>query len=165
MPPCQVPPESRFGLALTEQARRCEIIVEIGTHKGLGTTRCLFNALERPTQIIYSYETEPELCQEARGHYTDDRVQIINSSVPFEGWDRIDFLLLDGSPHHSAAEFDALAPVTRIIAMDDTVGSSKNPENRKKVLDDPNWKIIYDEPDDRTGWLIAERRSLENGSA
>lgn len=153
---CEIFPDTAFGKALTEQARKSDLIVEVGTFHGTGSTRALYEGLERSEQCIYSYETHPGHCAKARELYKNEpRVQIFDTSVPYTGWYHIDLLFLDGSPKESPLEFDALAPVSVTIALDDTMGR-KNTKNRDKLIE-WGWKFLYDEPNDRNGWCIAKR--------
>lgn len=48
--------DSPFGRALTEQARSANLIVEVGTGSGLGSTQCLIAGMERVEQNLLTFE-------------------------------------------------------------------------------------------------------------
>lgn len=81
----QVRPGTEFGEALTCLARQSEIIVEIGTWRGLGSTLCLAQGLERDSQRFYTVEFGLELWEEAKKHYDDPRINFIYGTLVMPG--------------------------------------------------------------------------------
>lgn len=77
----QVLPGSEFGTMLTKLARESEVIVEIGTWKGLGSTLCLALGLERDSQHLTTVEFGLDLSRIASTHYDDPRISFIHGTL------------------------------------------------------------------------------------
>ena len=157
-PKGQILPGSPFGDLLTSIARRCETIVEIGTWRGQGSTLCIFNGLERPTQRFWTIEQDQAFWNEARRAYSDPRVRFINAhavGVLDELPPQIDMVLFDGHDVQTDGEFDLLKPRLRIAALDDT-REMKNRRQREMLLAE-GWTVLGDNQTDRNGWSIFER--------
>jgi hypothetical protein len=75
------------------------------------------------------------------------------SKIPQE----IDFLILDGGEFSTLAEFNVLKDRSRIIACDDTM-VLKCSEIRRILLEEPNYACLIDEPYERNGFCIFEKR-------
>lgn len=80
-PQGQILPGSRFGDILTVLAREAATIVEIGTWRGQGSTRCLANGLVRPEQRMWSLDTSLDMIHQARQGYSDPRITFIHGRV------------------------------------------------------------------------------------
>lgn len=157
-PKGQILPGSKFGDALTELAKQCEKIVEIGTWHGQGSTLCLARGLIRPSQRIWTIEQSPEMWLEASRWYKDPRIRFINGhalGVIDELPQAIDMVLFDGSDETTDQEFDALLPRLTIAALDDTK-ERKNAKQRAMLLN-LKWAVIGDDQTDRNGWAIFKR--------
>ena len=157
-PKGQILPGSPFGDMLTSLAKRSEVIVEIGTWHGLGSTLCLSKGLVRDSQRMWTFEADKRVSAEAKGYYTDPRIEF----VPTRFLDSvhllpsvIDLILFDGSDEETDAEFDYISPFCRVIALDDT-NERKNRRQRQTLID-TGWHILADYPHERHGWFIAER--------
>tara|TARA_Y100000004_G_C8860148_1_gene388677 strand:+ start:15 stop:626 length:612 start_codon:yes stop_codon:yes gene_type:complete len=73
---------------------------------------------------------------------------------------KIDFLILDGGEFTSYSEYKILKPRSRFIFCDDTSAPAmKNVFSRKDLLE--NHKIIYDFPEERNGFCLAENISID----
>lgn len=68
----QILPESPLGLTLTGLAQQAETIVETGTWNGRGSTRCLRLGLVRPTQHIWTVETNASRYESASAFHADE---------------------------------------------------------------------------------------------
>lgn len=163
----QILPESTFGKALTKLAEQCDVIVEIGTWNGLGSTKCLANGLIRNSQKLFSVESDETMFNKARNLYSDDRIiflngtvsamndtQIVLSQLP----EKIDCLLIDGGDVTGASDLDTLIDrITKFIALDDTApGHEKNSGNRSRLVES-GWYVIVDELTERNGFAIFQR--------
>lgn len=69
---------------------------------------------------------------------------------------RIDVLLLDGGEFTTYAEFQKLKERTGVIILDDTKLLKCN-KIREELLQDREWRIVYDHPQQRAGNCIACR--------
>ncbi len=69
----------------------------------------------------------------------------------------IDLLLIDAGEFGADSEFTRLAPLSKVIALDDT-GIYKNKKNRSMLINDPAWEVVADMPHDRHGWIVAKRK-------
>lgn len=162
-PKGQILPGSRFGDMLTELAKQSETIVEIGTWHGLGSTRCLANGLVRPTQHMYAFEIDTQVCDEAASYYTNEpRIEFVNDSILNDGWfggnERIDLLLFDGDDLETDEEFATFKHICKVVALDDT-NERKNRLQRAIILNHPEtWTVLADELNDRLGWMVARRK-------
>ncbi len=73
---------------------------------------------------------------------------------------RFDLALFDGGEFLSYAEFLFAEPyVSRYIVLDDANArmAIKNTLSRDWLLNSSDWEIVLDVPDERNGWLVAER--------
>lgn len=155
----QILPDSAFGKALTNITKRSETIVEIGTWRGGGSTRCIANGLIRGSQRFITIEQDPARHAEASARYHDPRITFLlggsnqfYDSLPL----RIDLLLLDGDDQTTDRDFDVLVPRAKAVALDDT-NERKNKRGRKYFLADHVRWSVSDHSEDRNGWLIATR--------
>jgi len=158
-PTGQILPGSLFGETLTELATHSEVIVEIGTWHGEGSTRCMANGLVRPHQVFYTVEQDIDCFNEARSRYVSEKriVFIWGKALEHLDWlpDHIDLLLLDGGNRDTDMEFEALHSRSDIIALDDT-NEAKNRRQRQLLLD-WGWTVLADNQTDRNGWAIFKR--------
>lgn len=158
----QILPGSRFGDLLTELAKEAEVICEIGTWHGLGSTKCLANGLVRHTQRMWTFERDKEVSAEAASYYNDSRITFVNGSIletpRTHTFRNIDLLLLDGDDIETEQEFQAYKDSCKVIALDDT-NERKNRLQRAIILNNPQtWQVIEDCLSGRLGWLIASRK-------
>lgn len=74
----------------------------------------------------------------------------------------IDLLVLDGGEFTSEGDFKMLNDQARVIALDDTnpAVTVKNVRNRLYLLNNPDWDVLHDNPEDRHGWFVARRRKI-----
>lgn len=160
-PKGQILPDSEFGELLTELAKKCERIVEIGTWHGQGSTLCLFRGLVRMTQLMWTIEQDETVWREAKGYYKDkSRIMFLNmhgvdaiGHLPTE----LDFILFDGHDEQTDGEFDLYLPrLTRFVALDDT-NVRKNARQLKLLRDDLKWTLIKNRTGDRNGWAVFEK--------
>lgn len=163
-PTGQILPGSAFGNWLTEMAGKSEVIVEIGTWRGEGSTRCLANGLIRPGQRFYTVEADPARYEEAKARYSDPRIIFLRGTVSPMGdvpivLDQlpahIDLLLIDGGDDNGAKDLEALWERSNMIALDD-VNEHKNQANRQ-FLKMQNWICRAEDLKDRNGWSIFGR--------
>ncbi len=70
--------------------------------------------------------------------------------------EQIDVLLLDGGEFTSYAEYSVLKDRTKVLALDDT-RVYKNKKVRSELIVNDNWKLLYDNLQDRNGTTIFER--------
>lgn len=154
----QILPGTAFGQFLTTLADQSEVIVEIGTWHGEGSTRCLANGLIRPSQRLWTVEQDKACYDEAQTRHVDPRIRFVLGRT-LEVLDvlpsAIDLLLLDGDDLSTYQEWQALAPRSRRVAMDDT-NEQKNRASRADAIQ-AGWKALADHPDDRNGWAVFER--------
>lgn len=188
----QITPDTMFGQFLRLFAHRADVIVEIGTMTGEGSTTCLQGGLVSADQKLIGIEVCPNSVKAARERFAHDpRVTIMHGSIvpssafvsypghphkDAEGWwhaekaaiencpmidenalpSEIDLLLIDGGEFGADYEFAALALRSKVVALDDTF-IYKNKKNRARLLNDKNWEVVFDLPQDRNGWFIARR--------
>lgn len=154
----QILPHSEFGQWLTRLARQAEVIVEVGTWHGEGSTRCIANGLARPSQRFWTVEQDTNVCERARSRYNDLRITFVNAHC-LDVIDKlpatIDLLLLDGHDEQTDAEFDALWERCKWIALDDTC-TRKN-KRQVEILIQKQWKRIAGCDTERHGWAIFQR--------
>lgn len=166
IPQGQILPDSDFGRALTVLARESEVIVEIGTWYGEGSTRCLANGLIRPTQSLHTIEANPDVSAAAAARYNDPRIHFLvgtitntfQPSVPVildQLPSAIDLLLIDGGDYEADLEWDILSPHSTIIALDDT-NEIKNSSNFARMLSS-GWTLLHHCPAQRLGWAIFKK--------
>ena len=72
--------------------------------------------------------------------------------------DKIDVLLLDGGEFTSYADYQTLKDRSKIIFCDDSA-RYKCEKVRAELLEDENFRTLYDEPDTRHGFCVFERIS------
>jgi len=81
----QINLDSKFGQKLNELCNLDEVqmIVDIGTWNGLGSTKIIANVVENSngSKELYSYEVNREKFQYANALYLDDNIHIIHGSV------------------------------------------------------------------------------------
>ncbi len=70
--------------------------------------------------------------------------------------EQIDVLLLDGGEFTSYAEYSVLKDRTKVLVLDDT-RVYKNKKVRSELIGNDNWKLLYDNLQDRNGTTIFER--------
>lgn len=154
---------TQFGEMLKSLAKQSNHIVEVGTHWGLGSTKCLHAGMVRPTQILWTIDPWKPYHDEAKKHFNDQRVRFITrktldpltlDELPPE----IDLLLLDGDDMATELEFEALEPrCVKFVALDDTK-ELKNRAQRWMILNRPDlWVVIADVQNERNGWMIAQK--------
>lgn len=73
----QIHPNSKFGKVLTELAKASNNIVEIGTWRGLGSTKCLHLGMVRPDQRMWTIELCEAQHNEAKTYYDDPRIRFL----------------------------------------------------------------------------------------
>lgn len=155
----QILPGSLFGEVLTRLARAASILVEIGTWRGEGSTRCLVNGMTKPRQFLWTIEQDGARATEARQLYrTNSKVRVIQAralDVVEMLPEQIDLLLLDGGIDESYDELVMLMPRSRVIALDDT----RDAKNQKAYahLIQLGWRALADNQTDRNGWAVFER--------
>lgn len=160
-PKGQILPGSEFGDLLTELAKQCERIVEIGTWHGLGSTLCLSRGLVRTTQRLWTIEQSYEMWTEARGYYPrEHRMRFLCAhavDVIDELPNGIDLVLLDGHDEQTDFEFDLLLPkLTRFVALDDT--NVRKNQRQVRLATEWGWRVIkIGAPGVRHGWAVYER--------
>jgi hypothetical protein len=179
-------------------------IVDIGTWNGMGTTKCIYDAIvdnnkknynvislesneEMHKQALYNLpklenfnlvlgriiEIEELLNEDSLGqeyfkkigrHHLEKwlKEDIINYSkipnviniMPEE----IDVLILDGGEFSSFSEFKKLEHRSKYFILDDT-NLMKNFEVSELIRNNNNYSILFDEPNDRNGFLIAKKNN------
>lgn len=165
--PGQILLDSDFGKLLAKLARQCEVIVEIGTWNGRGSTKCLADGLVRDSQQMFSIEADKAMFDSARKLHSGSRIVFLNGTVSemndvllvaSQLPDKIDLLLIDGGDKNGAADFDALIDrVTGFIALDDTApGHEKNSGNRARLIQS-GWKVIADNLTERNGFAVFQK--------
>lgn len=75
--------------------------------------------------------------------------------------DIIDVLLLDGGEFSTYAEFQKLRKRTKVVLLDDTM-SLKCEKIRNELIQDKEWQVIYDLPEERNGICIACKSEIFN---
>lgn len=108
---------------------------------------------EAPGTHLQWYEQELAKARSA------ERTDLLRELVKRDGW--YDLALLDGGEYSSDLEFHVLEPNVRgYFVLDDTnpERSIKNAAAREWLYWSPDWEVVRDEPDDRCGWCVAERR-------
>ena len=68
----------------------------------------------------------------------------------------IDLLILDGGEYCSYGEFLKLEPISKIIVLDD-INTIKNHKAALVLRNSKDHKILYDNPNSRNGYLIAQK--------
>lgn len=156
----QILPGSSFGNALTDLAKDCETILEIGTWRGGGSTECLRRGLCRTTQRIWSVEWDFNRWMEAKElHKAEDRIRFLRAAtvhVLDEIPSNLDLVLFDGGDGDSDTEFGLLFPrIRKYIALDDT----KERKNRRQLelLNNMGWVLIHGSETERYGWAIFKK--------
>lgn len=155
----QILPGSLFGDVLTRLARAASIIVEIGTWRGEGSTRCLVNGMTKPGQFLWTIEQDDARAAEARQLYkANSRVKVLQARAldiidMLPG--QIDLLLLDGGIDESYDELVMLMPRSRVIALDDT-RDAKNQRAYAHLIK-LEWRALADNQTDRNGWAVFEQ--------
>lgn len=76
----QILPDSLFGQLLTRLAEKSETIVEIGTWRGMGSTKCLANGLVRESQRFITIDSGLDKIQEASKRYSDSRITFLHGT-------------------------------------------------------------------------------------
>ena len=69
----------------------------------------------------------------------------------------IDLLILDGSEYTTYYEWQELKDRTNLFVLDDT-NILKCKRIRSEMISDPNYQMIYDDPNDRNGYSVFSRR-------
>lgn len=181
------------------------VIVDIGTWNGLGTTKCIHDALidsEKKGFTVLSLETNPEMHAKANmnlpatenfrlvlGRIIESEELIPVDSLgdsyfsekktrkeDMEKWfkedienyrfvpnvlqeipEKIDLCIFDGGEFSSYAEFQKLESRCRYVILDD-VNMMKNLKVAEYIRNNPEYTVLEDNPDERTGYLIAERK-------
>lgn len=159
MPLGQILPGSLFGDTLTDLASKSKTIVEIGTWRGQGSTLCLANGLNDPSQRMWTVECDKILWLQAKGYFNfEHRIRFLCAralDIQDELPAVIDLLLVDGSDEGAFAELLAFSSRCKMIALDDT-NEIKNKQGRQYLIDQ-KWKMIHDHPEDRLGWSVFEK--------
>lgn len=164
----QILPSTRFGQYLTSLARRSTNIVEIGTWRGEGSTRCLFNGLRQPKerqQRIWTVEADLGKHNEAKARYEGDpRIVFLHGKaldllgvLPA----KIDLLVLDGDDLSTKEEWRMLSPRATYVALDDTK-EIKSKELREMLLRSSAWRVLVDDLHERNGWMVVQRKRTFN---
>lgn len=152
----QVLKDSPFGRALTEQADKANVIVEIGTWKGRGSTLCLRLGMTRPEQWLFTVEPNFECWKEARAAWPDEpRMVFLNAEardVAHVLPKFVDLLLLDGGEESGFEDYQLLVARARVVIMDDTT-SKKNRAARADLLNH-GWRVVVEDEKDRYGWGV-----------
>lgn len=68
----QILPDSQLGQTLTRLSKEAETIVETGTWNGRGSTQCLRLGLVRPTQHIWTIESNEQRHLSAKEYHADE---------------------------------------------------------------------------------------------
>lgn len=162
-PKGQILPGSEFGDALTEIAKQCETILEIGTWRGQGSTLCLAYGMGRKTQRMWTIDQSFEMWMEAKAHYVSEpRIRFLNAhtvDVMDELPQKLDMVLFDGGDDLTDREFDLLFPrIQKFIALDDT-NEKKNRRQMDLLLSSSSWVLFRGSEIQRNGWAIFERRA------
>jgi len=157
----QILPGSKFGECLTEIAKKCETILEVGTWHGLGSTLCLANGLVRATQRIWTIDQSKAMWLEAKKRYeSEERIRFICAhtvDVLDEVPPRLDLVLFDGNDDQTELEFDLLIQrIEKFIALDDT-NERKNRRQLAFLSTLPDWKFLKGSSTDRNGWAVFEK--------
>lgn len=148
------------GEMLKSLAMQSNIIVEIGTFYGLGSTQCLAAGLVRGGQIFYTIDPHEPYHNEARKHIHDGRVVFLTLRAEDVGAFENDFILFDGDDESTDVQFDKwIGKCSRFVALDDTM-VRKNRRQRRYFLDRPEeWTVLADVPKERNGWMIVQRKT------
>lgn len=78
----QIRPESAFGSLLTRLAEESDIIVEIGTFFGNGSTLCLWKGLKRPEQRLITFEVDAAKITIAKAFYpAEKRIEFVHGTI------------------------------------------------------------------------------------
>lgn len=166
----QILPNSLFGKMLTMLALKSQVIVETGTWRGEGSTRCIAMGLVRPEQRFVTVEAHEPMWREAKARYNDSRITflcgtvspmndapVVLDQIPAE----IDLLLIDGGEDNGTADFEALWGRCKVIALDDTADHCRKGKEARRRLLEAGWKVLADYPADRNGWCVFERPKVE----
>lgn len=187
IPQGQITPGTAFGQALTEQAKKADIIVEVGTWYGLGSTLCFVMGMERPTQRLVSIECDWEKHIIAVGRYNDPRLTFLCGVVTRE-MDNLTSPKKRDVDYHEAERvfaqgcpviYDQIPETIDLLLLDggewssgrilhllmprtkvialDDVRVAKNAANRRFLLYDPKFRLVKENIKDRNGWSIFER--------
>lgn len=159
-PQGQILPGSEFGDCLTELAKECETILEIGTWRGLGSTLCLSKGLVSPTQRMWTVDQSFEMWMEAKAHYVSEpRIRFLNAhtvdvldEIPL----RLDLVLFDGSDLHTDTEFDLLVHrIQKYAAFDDT----NERKNARQIyeMNAMGWPVHRWSSVQRNGWAVFKK--------
>jgi hypothetical protein len=73
--------------------------------------------------------------------------------------EKIDLLILDGGEFSSLAEFNKLKDRTKYFILDDT-NPIKNFEVANIMRADDNYQILFDDSNDRNGFLISKKNNI-----
>jgi len=73
----------------------------------------------------------------------------------------IDVLLLDGGQFSTLAEWETLKNRTKVILLDDTT-TFKTEKIRNELIENNNWKVVFDNLNYRNGIFIACRKKYFN---
>lgn len=159
-PQGQILPGSEFGDCLTEIAKECETILEIGTWRGLGSTLCLSKGLIRPKQRMWTVDQAFDMWVEAKAHYIyEQRIRFLNAhtmdildEIPMS----IDLVLFDGSDDQTDGEFDTLiGRINKYAAFDDTI-ERKN-YRQIGLMNSMGWNMIHGSSVQRNGWAVFKK--------
>lgn len=180
-------------------------IVEIGTWNGMGTTKCIYDAIidsKKEDYIVYSLESNKYFYEEAVNNFNslpkiknfnlilgriiesedmlnidtaDDRFFSIHNRNIQKEWlkedidncnkvknvldilpKNIDLLILDGGEFSTLAEFNKLKDRAAYFILDDTT-ALKNFEVSNIMRNNSNYTILYDDPNDRYGFLVSKK--------
>lgn len=158
-PKGQILPATKFGDLLTDLAKECETILEIGTWHGLGSTLCLSLGLVRPTQRMWTVDQSLEMWKEARSYYPEEyRIRFLKAhaiDILDEIPQKIDLILFDGNDLQTDTEFDLLVGrIQKYAALDDT-RERKNVRQRRDLVG--RWITVADVQDERNGWAVFKR--------
>jgi hypothetical protein len=202
----QVNRGSTLGNIIYNMCKQDDIktIVEIGTWNGMGTTKCIYDAIvdsKKTNYLVYSLESNKSFYNEAINNFNnfpkiinfnlllgriinpedmlnidndDDKFFSIHSKNIQKEWlkediyncnnvecvldmlpQKIDLLILDGGEFSTLAEFNILKDKTTYFILDDTL-ALKNFEVSNIMRNDKKYEILFDEPNDRNGFLISK---------
>jgi hypothetical protein len=180
--PGQINNNTEFGQILYDLSCNKEYTsyVEIGTWDGQGSTKCIMDGLlsRKDLSILYSLETNKKFYDIACDYWAPQLAMYdvpklnliygriveatdISSVEDIQQYDEydsryLDVLFLDGGEFTSYAEYSVLKDRTKVLALDDT-RVYKNKKVRSELIVNDNWKLLYDNLQDRNGTTIFER--------
>lgn len=184
----QILPETPLGMTLTTLAREAETIVETGTWNGQGSTVCLRLGLLRPSQRIWTVESNEARHAEAKAFHADEpRITFLLGTVvtgdeilPAYEEDLIAFtsevaqnniapLVVDQLPKQidllfvDGGAFSGFAEVSKLHSrckdiVMDDVFDSKNDRSYGMLCYKKDWKLM-DVSRDRNGWAWFRREA------